>query len=576
MTFLSCTPTSQGKEFHTFLVTKLTPMDPAQMSDLYTNTLYGNIAEALFEYNYVNDNYVLQPLLAESMPVVSADNLTYTFKIRQDAYYYDSLHEVFEDNERLVMAKDILFALKRLADPKTQANGYWLLENRIVGLDEWAKNGADYNAEIPGLKIIDDFTFEIKLTAIYPQVLYVFATNYTAPLPEELLDFYGENFIDYPTGSGAYYLNHDETITDSVYILDKNPTWHGQNFPSKDEFGSKVAAKLGSDVVDKYAGQALPFMDRIVVDIIEESSVQWLKFLSGDLDSSGIPKDNFDSAIVQGSLTPEMVERGITLDINSTLDITWTHFNLDDPIFQNRKLRQALSMAYDRTKLIEVFYNGRAMAAQTVIPPGTSGYDPDYINPYGVFDLEGAKELLAEAGYPNGEGLPVFKRQLYSGSTTAIQFFEYLQSSWAAIGVRVESIPGDWPTYMEAVDSGQVQVGGHAWSADYPDGQNFLQLLYGPNRAPGPNPGNYNNPEFNALYEQAMTLQAGPEKDAIYAKAAQLAAEDAAWILGVHRSSYVLEQPWFKNRVFRDIGRGYYKYYDVDTEERNNYKKNGR
>ena len=559
----------EEKVLHRYSVAKLQPFDPTQISDLYTHTVYGDIGENLYRYKYLADTYQLEPCIALEMPKVSADGLTYTIKLRKDAYFYDPLKEVFPEGKgRAVNAHDFIFSIMRNADPSTQSNGWWLFEGFIEGLDAWGEN-PDYSKEVSGLKALDDYTIQLKLTKPYPQILYTLAMSFTYPVPKELIDFYGDEWVNYPIGTGPYYYNHDESIVGTQHVLDKNPAWHGEVFPAASTAGSEVKSIIGADVLAEYEGKKLPFCSRVIYYVIEESSVQWLKFMNGELDYSGIPKDNFSTAVVNNVLVPDMAEKGIDMRIYPSLDITWTHVNMDDPILgTNRKLRQALSMAYDREKLIEIFYNGRALPAQTIVPPGLDGYDPEYVNPYNQYNVAKAKQLLAEAGYPGGEGLPVFQRQLYSGSSTVRQFFEYLRDSWAAIGVQVEAIPGDWPTYMERSDNGEVQVGGHAWGADYPDAQNFLQLMYGPNKSPGPNCANYDNPEFNALYEKGAFMQQSPERTAIYEKAAQLGAEDCAYMFGVHRLNYYLVNPWLITRVYRDIGAGYSMYYDVDTAMR--------
>ncbi|MDC7218331.1 MAG: ABC transporter substrate-binding protein [Spirochaetales bacterium] len=562
---------SEVKTLNRTVPAKLTPFDPAQISDRYTTMVLGEICESLYEYKYTTDTYQLEPAVAQSMPEVSDDGLIYTIKLRKDAYFYDPLGEVFPDKQgRPVNAHDFVLSVKRLADPENKANGWWLYESRIVGLDEWADEGADYSKEVEGFKALDDYTIQLTLTAPYPQILYTLAMNYTFPLAQEAIDYYGpEEFANYPIGTGAYYYDHFESIPGSQHVLLANPAWHGKTFPAASEAGPLVTSRLGADVLAEYEGRELPFCDRVIYYVIEESSVQWLKFLNGELDASGIPKDNFDSTVINGELTREMVDKEIKLEVNGTLDITYNFFNMNIPLFRdNPKLRQAMSLAYNHEKVAEIFYNNRCELAQTLIPPGLGGYDPDYVNPYAHHDLEKAKVLLAEAGFPNGEGLPVLKYHMSGSSTTHKQMVEFFIESMEELGIQIEIIPGDWPSFLEAIDSGNIEIGGLAWGADYPDAQNFLQLNYGPNAAPGPNNGNYSNPAFDALYEQGAYMQQSPERDALYAQAAQMAAEDCPWIMGVHRQSFGLIHPWLKTRVFRDIGHGYSKYLDVDVEER--------
>ncbi len=559
------------KTLNRYVIAKLQPFDPADMTDLYTHQVYGDIAEALFAYEYLADTYVLRPAVAKSMPEVSADGLTYTIEMHDDIHYYDPLFEVFPNGRgRTVMAKDFVLSVKRLADPETESGGWWLYEGYIKGLDEWAANGADYSQEVEGFKALDDYTIELTLTKPYPQILYTFGMSFTYPVPQELLDTYGDEWKNYPIGTGAYFYDHADSIPGTKHVLRANPEWKGMKFPAASKAGPMVREKLGSAILNEYAGKELPFCNTVVWNVIEESSVQWLKFLNGELDFSSIPKDNFDSTVINNELTDEMVAKGITLDINPTLDVTYNFFNMEHPVLgQNKKLRQAMSLAYDHEKALEIFYNNTATNAQTLIPPGLGGYDPDYKNPYATHDLAKAKRLLAEAGYPNGRGLPTFKYQMYSTqSATHRQMVEFFIENMSQIGIKVEAVAGDWPTFLERIDNKEVEIGGIAWGADYPDAQNFLQLNYGPNEAPGPNAANYDNPRFNELYEQGAFMQQSPERNKIYAEAAQMAAEDVCWIMGVHRLSYALENPWLKTRVFRDIGAGYSKYIDIDVEMR--------
>ena len=558
------------KVLNRFVIAKLRPFDPANMTDLYTTQVFGDISEALFSYEYTADTYVLQPEIAAEMPSVSADGLTYTIKLRKDAYFYDPLGEVFPDKKgRAVNANDFVYSVKRLADPANESGGWWLYEGYIKGLDEWAANGSDYTKEVEGFKAIDDTTIQLTLNKPYPQILYTFSMSFTYPIAKEVMDFYGQEWMNYPVGTGAYYYDHENSIPGTQHVLLKNPTWRGGKFPKAAVAGDGVKAKLGDDILKAYEGKDLAFADKVIWNVIEESSVQWLKFMNGELDYSTIPKDNYETAVVNQQLTPEMAAKGITMDINPTLDVTYMFFNMEDPILgTNKKLRQAMALANAHEDILDIFYNGRAELAQTLLPPGLGGYDPNYKNPYAHQDIAKAKELLAEAGYPGGEGLSVIKYQMYSSSTTATQMMELFIDNMAQIGITVEAVAGDWPTFMERVDGKEVQMGGMAWGADYPDAQNFLQLNYGPNQAPGPNAANYDNPEFNALYEKGAFMQQSPERDEIYAKAAQIAGEDCPWIMGVHRLSYALDYPWLKTRVFRDIGAGYSKYYDVDLAER--------
>ncbi len=202
-------------------------------------------------------------------------------------------------------------------------------------------------------------------------------------------------------------------------------------------------------------------------------------------------------------MTDAYAKKGIVLENNPDLDVTYIAFNHEDPLFKdNVKLKQAMSLAYDVSKSNELFYHNLGVPAQTPIPPGIQGYDENYQNPYMQFDLEKAKKLLAEAGYPGGKGLPVIKYDTTS-NTTNRQGGELFKKMMSEIGVNIQVITNTWPQLTEKVNNRTTQTYGMAWLGDYPDAENFLQLLYGPNSSPGPNGSNFNDEGFNKLFKKA-------------------------------------------------------------------------
>ncbi len=561
---------NEEKTLHRYVLSTVGPFDPAKMT-FYTTSIYGDIGETLFQYKYTTDTYQLEPCIAKSMPVVSDNGLVYTIKLRKDAFFYDPLKKIFPKNKgRAVIAQDFVYSIKRLADPANKSGGWLFFDGRIKGLNKWVENGADYKKQIEGFKALDNNTIRLVLTKPYPQILNILAMPFTYPVPVELIKTYGKKWTDYPIGTGPFYLDHKETIPEKQYVLHKNPFWHGEKFPAASEAGPLVAKKLGTEVLKKYAGEKLPFVDKVIWYVLIDSNMQWQKFINGGLDFSDIPEMNINSVLVQGKLNNTLAQKGIKLDTTPALDITYDFFNMEDPFLgKNKKLRQAMSLAYNHEKALKILYNGRAESAQTMIPPGIGGYDPNFKNPYATYNPEKAKKLLAEAGYPGGKGLPVFKFQMYSTSPVHRKMVNFFIDNMKAIGIRIEAVPGNWTTFLQKINAHDVQIGSIAWSADYPDAQNFLQLNYGPYSAPGPNAANYNNPEFNALYKKSTAMQQSPERNKLYARAAQLAAKDCPWIMGVHRLSYTLEQPWLMTYLFRDAGTGYSKYMDIDVKMRN-------
>ncbi|MBN1242234.1 MAG: hypothetical protein JXA15_05935 [Spirochaetales bacterium] len=573
---------ADAKALNNVLPAKPKPFDPANATDLYTNAILNVAYEGLFQYKYLTDTYELEPLLADGMPIVSADGLTYTFKIRRDAYFYDPQKEVFPQGKgRAVSAADFVFALKRLADPAVKSGGWWLFSGFIAGLDDWAAamkaGSATYETPVAGLRADDDQTLVVTLVKPYPQILYAFAMGFTFAYPPELLETYGEDWINHMVGTGPYYFDEVDSILGTQYVFKRTPGWRNETYPALADIGPRARAAG----LDQDSGKRLPLVGTVNYHVIQEGSTQWLKLMTGELDSSGIPTEQFDRAVENNELAPKFRAIGLWLDINPRLDITYDFFNMEDPVWgapnpNGALLRLAVQAAIPRDQIIKIFYNNAALAAQTLIPPGLGGYDPTWKNPNADFNPEKARTLIAQAGYafrdtpqgqrafaPDGTALSL-TYESSGNSTLSKEWAEFYKKYLNDVGIEVEIVLQDFPTFLSKVDQHVAQFGGLGWGADYPDAQNFLQLQYGPNAAPGPNNANYSNPEYDALYERAAVMLPGPERDALYTELSRMQAEDAAFLPKSHRLSYRIIHPWLRNYFFRDVGAGYDKYRDID------------
>ncbi len=544
---------------------KIKSLDPIYADDLYSGTEVSRVYEGLLQYHYLKRPYVLIPNLAEAMPQVSADGKTLTFKIKKGVVFQDdaSFKQTGGKGRELV-AEDFIFSFKRLADPKNTSPGWWVLDGKIIGLNEWreeaSKGAADYAKAVEGLKAVDRYTLQITLKQRSAQFLYTLAMPFTSVVPREAVESYGKDFLNHPVGTGPFRIEEYSGPTAGRLVWVKNPTYRTELFPSEGEEGDKEKGLLAD------AGQPLPRAEKLIVQVFEESQPMWLTFLSGRLDAAGIPKDNFQQAVTANKeLSPELKEKGIVLAKTADIDVTHFSFNMKDPLFgKNKLLRQALSLAYDETQFIDLFYNGRAISAQGPIPPGIAGHDPNFKNPYRQYNVAKAKDLLAKAGYPNGEGLPPIEYATLSDSTSR-QSTEYAQKMFGAIGVKLKVNNYSWPEFQSAVKNKKGQIWSFAWSADYPDGENFLQLFYSKNASPGPNDSNYSNPEFDKLYEQALQMSDTPARTALYKKMTEILVEDCPWIFGAHRIAFSLTQPWLKNYKRHAFEHGTAKYLRVDS-----------
>ena len=452
--------------------------------------------------------------------------------------------------------------------------------------------------DISGVKVIDTHTYSVTVAGKYPQFLYWMAMPFFAPVPWEADQFYAQagmaekNFsLDwYPVGTGAYMLT--ENNPNARMVLTRNPHFRGEPYPSEGEPGDKADGMLAD------AGKTMPFIDRIVFVREKEQIPYWNKFLQGYYDKSGIASDNFDQAIKSGSdgesgLTAEMEARGIKLRTSLATTSYYLSFNWLDPVVggndpksaeRNRKLRQALSIAVDFEEFISIFLNGRAIAAQGPIPPGIFGFKEGRasMNPV-VYDwkdnapkrksIDAARQLLAEAGYPGGrdaktgEPLVLYLDTTDRGPGDKARL-DWYRKQFSEINVQLEVRTTDWNRFQEKIRKGNTQMFFLGWNADYPDPENFLFLLYGPNsaaKADGENKANYANPEFDRLFEQMKNMDNGPARQAVLDQIATLLHQDSPWMWGFHPKSFGLSHAWMKNGKPNQMANNGLKYQRIDA-----------
>ncbi|TDJ08314.1 MAG: hypothetical protein E2O68_02130, partial [Deltaproteobacteria bacterium] len=539
-------------------------MDPIYANDVYSSNEVARIYEGLLQYHYLKRPYTLIPNLADEMPTVSKDSLIYTFKIKKGVLFHDDAAFPGGIGRELVAA-DFVYSIKRLADPKLQSLGWWLLQGKLVGLDDWRKKYAeedkvDYSEVVEGVQALDKYTLQFKLKKSFPQFLYALAMPFTYAVSKEVVEKYGKEFLNHPIGTGPFIL---PVFTQSNKIIyTKNPKFRDKFYPSD------ASEEFNTPYYLADAGKKIPFVEKIVVNIMKEQQPRWLNFGKGKIDVIGIPKDNFEAAITPDrALTDGMAKKGIELIKNISLDVTYIAFNHDDPLFKNVYLRRAMSMAYDPVASNKLFYNDLAVVAQSLVPPGIAGNIKGYTNPYVGPNIEGAKKMLAKAGYGGGLGLPEIVYDTAS-ATVSRQMGEFFKKQMAKIGIKIKVVTNPWPQLQEKITKRKVQVFGIAWGADYPDAENFLQLLYGPNRSPGANGSGYDNPEFNRLFEVSALMQDSPERTALYEKMYRIAAEQMPWIFGVHRQNFILRHGFLKNYVASDFDQGSAQYLNIDLKEK--------
>lgn len=553
---------------------RIAGFDPAKAMDVPSIQAISKMYEGLVQYAYLERPYRVEPCLAEALPEISQDGTVYTFKIRKGIFFQDDPCFVkggsVAGKGRELCATDFVYGIKRVADLKVGSPGYWAFRNRIIGLDEFrSRSGSgptDYDATVAGLETPDRYTLRIRLIRPFPALLWILTMNFAYAVPREAVEYYGPDFVSHPVGTGPFVLKSH--VHNYRLEFERNPKWRETGRVDRYPVSGEPADVPHGLLQD--AGKPLPFMDRIVQYVITDASTQWLLFLSGQLEQTALSRDNWDAVVTADrKLTPEMTARGVEMNAVPALDTAYIGFNMEDPVVgTNRLLRQAMMAAFDRERWVR-FQHGRITPAIGPVPPAMRV--SDVIDSEFPFDLQRAKSLMIQAGYPGGED-PVTGRRLEitlelgSGEPETREMAEVLASFMERIGIVLVPSFNNWPSFLKKLEQKRAQVFYLSWMADYPDPENFLQLFYGPNVTPGANRCNYVNPEFDRLYEKAGLLPEGAEKRGVYAQMEQIVKVDCPWLFLHHSLSVSLRHSWLKNYKPHDFPMGISKYYRIEGE----------
>ncbi len=545
---------------------RLTGLDPARVMDVPSVQAVSKIYEGLVQYAYLQRPYQVEPCLADAMPVVSSNGMEYTFRIRRGIYFQDDpCFESTDGKGRELTAEDFIYAIKRVADPKVGSSGFWAFRGRVAGLDAFreamSSGKATYETPVEGLAAPDRYTFCLRLTQPFPAMLWILTMNYAYAVPREAVDYYGQDFVNHPVGTGPYVLSsyvHNYRIE-----FVRNPKWRATGRVDRYPVSSSGDDETLGLLTDR--GNPIPFIDRIVQYAVSDASSQWLMFLANELEMSAISRDNWEAVIFgQDGLAEDLKRRGIVMDKVPALDTGYIGFNMDDPVVgANRFLRQAMMAAFDREKWVK-FQNGRVMPADGPVPPVMRRMDPG--KTLFPFDVERAQVLMKAAGYPGGRDPQTGRRleltlELGTAGSDTRETAEVMASFMERIGIVVRPSFNNWPAFLKKIEQRQAQMFLLTWVADYPDPENFLQLFYGPNETPGANRTNYKNVKFDRFYETAAKLPDGPERDALHAAMERVVMEDCPWLFLHHSMSFSLRHGRLMNYKPHDFPYGMIKYY---------------
>lgn len=509
-------------------VQDLRTLDPVRLNDAPSHHIVHQIYDMLVDFD---SNLTLQPELAERWEI-SPDGLTYTYHLRRGVRFHDS--EVFPDGKgREMKASDVKYCFDRVLDNRSGTLGASYFIGKVKGAKEFYDATGDSakpapTAGVSGFRVVDDYTFAIDLIVPFGAFKYYPALGYTYIYPREAVEKYGADYFRHPVGTGPFVFKRWEQNVE--LRLERNP-----NYWERDEHGNQ-----------------LPFLDAFVVSFIKSDESQLNEFRDGHLEEAyRIPSASYRNVVTeQGTLTPEYSQ--FQLHRIPALSTQFYGMLTTHPVFKDKRIRQAFNLAVDRERLIRYVLQGQANgpAIYGLTPPSMPGYPYKEIKGY-PFDLDRARKLLAEAGYPGGKGFPALDLQLNAGGGRNELVAQAVQEMLSTnLGIKIGMKPLEWAIHLDRVDNGQAPFYRLGWIADYPDAESFLNLFYGANvPESGPSPINstrYNNPQFDTLFARALRIIDDAERNAMYRQAEQVAIDDAPVLLLFHDMDYRLVQPHVK------------------------------
>jgi ABC-type transport system substrate-binding protein len=381
----------------------------------------------------------------------------------------------------------------------------------------------------------------------------------------EVVERYGKDISAHPVGTGAFKL--DRWRRASRIELVRSPSFRRVVYD-----GTPGPEPLAQAIAKDLAGQTLPRVDRVVVDIVEEDQPRWLSFLQGEYAWLAVPPSFAPQAVPNGQLAPYLAKRGIRLQSALQADMTMSFFFMEDPFVggytpERVALRRAIALGFDGEAYRRHVLGGMAIAAQSIIAPFTSGYDPDYRSEMSEYSPSKAKALLDLYGYKdtNGDGWretpdgrPLVLRIASMGTQNDRIKNELWQRNMRAIGIRVAIETSTWPELLKQTRAGALMKWGYGWSATSPDGGYFLSIAYGPNAADSNDP-RFKLDAYDRLFEQSQRLPDGPEREAVMRQAKDLLVAYMPYKALAHRIGNDLVQPWargyWRHPFMRDIWR---------------------
>lgn len=435
----------------------------------------------------------IKPSIAKSWEI-SQDGLTYTFILRSDVLFHN--HNLFNNKKRKVIASDFVYSFNRIVDEKIASPGAWIFNSVVKKEGKFA-----FLAK-------NDTTFQIILKDAFSPFLGLLTMPYASVVPKEIVEHYGQDFRKNPIGTGPFYFKMWKEGVKLVLL--KN-----ENYFEKD-----------------HQGNPLPYLDAVNISFIIDKQSVFLEFVKGNIDFiSGIDANYKDEVLTRKGELQEKYKNKINLITQPYLNTEYLGFLVDktkspnhNPLL-NKKIRQAINYGFDRKKMIKYLRNNIGLAAENgIIPKGLAGFDTNNHCGYS-YNPQKAKQLLNEAGYPNGKGLPPIS---LATTSTYLDLCKYIQQQLNLLGfdIKIDVTPPG--ALREQIAQSKTMWFRGSWIADYPDAENYLSLFYSPNFCPkGPNYTHFSNKSFDLLYEKAKKETTLQKRTELYKQMDKLIMEQA-------------------------------------------------
>ena len=482
---------------------------PLNVTEVVGHRITNQVYEGLVKHD--QNTLTIEPSLAESWEV-NDDATSYTFKLRKGVKFHDN--ECFSGGKgREVTAQDFEYCFTKLCSADPQNQGYWVFEGRVVGADEYYQStidGSPLEEGVKGITVIDDYTLKIDLNYSFSGFPRLLGTAFCWVYPKEAVEKYGIEMRVNCVGTGPFVA---KTIKEGeAVILSRNAGYWG---------------------VDEHGNQ-LPYLDAIKYTFLKEKKAELLEFRKGKLDMIfELPIEMIDE--VMGELKDAGPSATFNVQVSQAMAIQYYGFQHKSDLFSKKGVRKAFNYAIDRESIATYTLNGEGSPGlYGIVPPAFKNYDSLAVKGYN-FAPDKAKMLLAEAGYPNGEGFPKLTLQLNSGGSTHVQIAEVIQKQLKDnLNIDIELNVMPWAQHLENLETGKALYWRSGWIADYPDPENFLNLLYSihiPAQLSDKsylNSVRYENPLFDSLFAAARKELDDVKRFEIYAMADQVAMDDAA------------------------------------------------